>query len=202
MHIECESGSNEYIQFQYSPYEMEVLAGETKTGTLKASMLKLVDEEREIPITCEIVAEAKERETLGDEYFEPFSKSGMLMKAPAKNNQSEDAKFWKYRYNISEVIFENKLIPHETSEGLIFDVSSNQDKSVMAYLILREDKINKTTDLYGNVVTDNDDSYTLYIQSDTGVFANIDSGSLFDSFYNLKNIANMQYFDTDRKSVV
>jgi len=196
VHIECESGSNEYIQFQYSPYDMEILAGETKTGTLKASMLKLVDEEREIPITCEIVAEAKERETLGDEYFELFSKSGMLMKAPAKNNQSEDAKFWKYRYNISEVIFENKLIPHETSEGLIFDVSSNQDRSVMAYLILREDKVAKTTDLYGNVVTDNDDSYTLYIQSDTGVFANVDSGSLFDSFYNLKNIANMQYFDT------
>ena len=66
----------------------------------------------------------------------------------------------------------------------------------MAYLILREDKVAKTTDLYGNVVTDNDDSYTLYIQSDTGVFANVDSSSLFDSFYNLKNIANMQYFDT------
>lgn len=63
-------------------------------------------------------------------------------------------------------------------------------------MILREDKVAKTTDLYGNVVTDNDDSYTLYIQSDTGVFANVDSGSLFDSFYNLKNIANMQYFDT------
>ena len=180
VHIECESGSNEYIQFQYSPYDMEILAGETKTGTLKASMLKLVDEEREIPITCEIVAEAKERETLGDEYFEPFSKSGMLMKAPAKSNQSEEAKFWKYRYNISEIIFENKLIPHETAEELIFDVSSNQDKSVMGYLIPNEDT----------------SKYTLYIQGDTGVKANSNSSNLFSGFTNLLEIENLNYLDT------
>ncbi len=188
VHIECESGSNEYIQFQYSPYDMEVLAGETKTGTLKASMLKLVDEEREIPITCEIVAEAKERETLGDEYFEPFSKSGTIKATTVKRidffNYQQIGDFWEYKNNITKIVFENKLVPHETSEELIFDVSSIQDKSVMAYLVENGEQINISP------------AYTLYIQGETGVKANPNSSYLFSNFENLLSIEGFKYFDT------
>ena len=76
---------------------------------------------------------------------DPFLKSGTLM---ARNDQEA---FWqsKYREKITRIIFEPEMIPHETAEELIFDVSANQDQSVMSYLIPDEEGEN----------------YTLYLQS-------------------------------------
>lgn len=87
---------------------------------------------------------------------------------------------WDYGSNITKVIFENKLKPHETSDELTFDISSNQDKSVMGYLIPNEDT----------------SKYTLYIQGDTGVKANSNSSNLFSGFTNLLEIENLNYLDT------
>ena len=174
VHIECESESNEYIMFQYTPSQMIVESSETKSGILKASMLKAVTEETDISITCTLVAEAKERESLGEEYIEPFSKSGVMM------SYKYNGSIWDYGSNITKVIFENKLKPHETSDELTFDISSNQDKSVMGYLIPNEDT----------------SKYTLYIQGDTGVKANSNSSNLFSGFTNLLEIENLNYLDT------
>ena len=128
VHIECESESNEYIMFQYTPSQMIVESSETKSGILKASMLKAVTEETDISITCTLVAEAKERESLGEEYIEPFSKSGVMM------SYKYNGSIWDYGSNITKVIFENKLKPHETSDELTFDISSNQDKVNIHYI--------------------------------------------------------------------
>ncbi len=173
--ISCIVPENDYVIVDYQPRSMTVNAGKTESGRITSRLLKASSEDDSISIKCTLNATATERDTLGDEYVEPFSKSGMLMA------YKEDAAFWAYRGNITKVVFEDKMNEHETSDGLIFDVSALQDKSVMSYLVPNED---------------NNEMYTLYIQSETGVKANPNSSHLFDNFINLIDINGIEYFDT------
>ena len=104
----------------------------------------------------------------------PFSESGTMM------IRNEEEGFWKYRENITKVVFEPEIKEKETKEVYIFDVSERQDGSVMSYLVENEDL----------------STYTLYLQSKNGVRANQDSRNLFDGFTKLGSIEGMEYFDT------
>lgn len=185
--VTCSAGENDYITFEYSPTAMTILAGKTEKGTLTAKMKKAVIDDKDIKISCEIVATAEERNSLGDEYFAPFSKSGTLKSADWNTTET----YYAYKKNITNIVFENKLIEHATDENLIFDVSDAQDGSVMAYLVLNDDTLNNTSGL-----TDTTSAYTLYIQGDTGVKASINAAGLFHDFTNLKTIDNLKYLST------
>jgi len=89
-------------------------------------------------------------------------------------------KIWEHKANITKVIFENKMKAPATYT-YSYDISNNNDSSVMAYL-----------------VTDTEDStkYVAHIQADGKIYANIDSSYLFARFYNLKIIEGLEYFDT------
>jgi len=89
-------------------------------------------------------------------------------------------KIWEHKTNISKVIFENTMIVPSTYE-YSYDISKDDDTSVMAYL-----------------VTDEEDStkYIARIQANGIIHANPNSSWLFYNFYNLKNIDGLEYFDT------
>ncbi len=186
--VTCTANTNEYITFSYTPSQMEVAAGEAKSGSLTASMIKVVDEDKEVPITCTLSGTAKVRESLGEEYIAPFSKSGVMMARSAANGT--DKKYWAYQSNITKVEFEDKLVPHETTEELTFDVSDLQDKSVMAYLVPNGEILGDTNNLKDTT------AYTLYLQGDTGIIANQDCTNMFKGFNNLLEIENLKYLDT------
>ena len=166
-------GENEYVDMTYAPESMSLLAGETKQGSITAKLKKAVTEPMDINIKCTLTGTPKERDELGDETSDPNEIGGKLMA------RKSGTSFWKYSSNITKVIFENALNTHETKEDLIFDVSENQDKSVMSYLVPNED----TT------------KYTLYINSDGRVVANENSSGLFYSFSILNEIENLEYLD-------
>ncbi len=197
--LTCTAGTTELITLEYTPHQMEVPAGETKSGTLTISMLKLVDSPIEVPVEFTFNAAAKERVDLGEEYVEPFSRSGVMK--IATNNYSTPTGMWSYRSNITKVEFEDKLIPKETTEDLIFDVSDKQDKSVMAYLIPNEGTLTTNKD-HDNKDLTNTTAYTLYIQGDTGVIANTNSSNIFAYFNNLKEVKNFQYLDTSNVTIM
>ena len=147
---------------------------------MTARLIKAVTEPMDINIKCTLTGTAKERDTLGDGYIDPDKTGGTLMA------YSNDTAFWKHKTNITKVVFENTLTPHETSEELIYDVSVAQDGSVMSYLVPNEEDTTK---------------YTLYINSDEKVVANEDSSDLFFGFSNLQEIEHLEYLDTSNVTV-
>ena len=192
--ISCIVPENDYVIVDYQPRSMTVNAGETENGRITARLLKASAEDGSISIECTLNATATERDSLGDEYIESFSRSGVLMKATNTNNSPTG--LWQYRSNITKVVFENTMNEHETNEELIFDVSSAQDESVMAYLVPNGENLTTTKDGYTGKELEDATAYTLYIQSDTGVKANPNSSSLFANFNNLTNIEGLVYLDT------
>ncbi len=170
-------GNNIYVDMTYEPNKMTLLSGETKKGKITARLIKAVTEPMDINIKCALTGTAKERDTLGDEYIDPDKTGGTLTVS------SNNAAFWQHKYNITKVVFENTLTPHETSEELIYDVSEAQDGSVMSYLVPNEDDTTK---------------YTLYINSDGKVLANENSSYLFSSFSELQEIEHLEYLDTGK----
>lgn len=92
-----------------------------------------------------------------------------------KVEESDTEDIWKYKSEITKVVFENKM--DESHIGLEeFDISEEQNGSVMAFY----------------------DSYTktAYIQGNKKIYANADSSWLFFNFTNLKQIEGLEYFDT------
>lgn len=192
--------NNEYFTIEYSPSSMFLLAGETKKGSITARMTKLVSDDVEYNIKCTLNGTPTTREELGNEYIEPFSKSGVMMFA--RNNPSSTESIWVYRSNVTKVEFENELKSHKIDENneeienvLEFDVSSAKDGSVMAYLVPNGETLTTNKD-YSNKDLVDTTAYTLYIQGDTGVKANSNSHSLFEYFNNLLEINNLKYLDT------
>lgn len=197
---------NDYVDMLFTPDEMIVKAGKTKNGLIDVTMKKVVVDDLEIGLKCTLVATPIERDSVPEDEPEVHNR-GTLMATPKDVNtsyakRSED-KFWYNRSNISKVVFENSMTPHEvflnpkaqydpatqeytsdTEEDYIFDVSETQDRSVMAYLVR-----NDPTDYFGS-------DYTLYIQSDGGIIANTDSSYLFYSFRKLALIEGLEYLDT------
>ena len=118
--INCIVPNNEYVDIEYQPKNMIITSGKTKSGSITARLIKLSTSEQDINIKCTLDANALERETIGEDYIPPFSKSGVLMA------YEENEKFWKFRSNITRVEFENELISHDTNDELIFDVLEDE----------------------------------------------------------------------------
>ena len=97
----------------------------------------------------------------------------------ARQSVSSTELFWEHSANITEVTFEVSVnVPNEVTS---WDVSTNQDESVMAYII--DDGLGTNT-------------YKLYIQSYGALFANPNSSNLFKDFIKLKAINNLDNFNT------
>lgn len=69
--VSCTPENNEYISIEYTPKSMTVEAGKTKSGSITTKLIKSSAEEQSISITCELNANATERDTLGSEYIPP-----------------------------------------------------------------------------------------------------------------------------------
>lgn len=98
----------------------------------------------------------------------------------------ENTAFWKHRETVTKIVFENKLIPKENAV-YTYDVSVEQDKGVMAYLVPEQDDSSK---------------HILYIQGMEKIVANSNSKYLFYCFNNLKSIEGLEYFDTSNVTVM
>ena len=157
------------------------------TGILEAKEKKTfnvrlwIDEDVTIENTDAMNASYKGKISIISSYYK--DNRGTLM-ATTYNNTSA---FWGYKENITKIVFEDNLNPHETSEDLIFDVSSEQNGSVMSYLVVN-DKANET----------DTDTYTLYIQGNGGVKANSNSSYLFYKFTKLREIEGLELLNTSK----
>jgi len=87
---------------------------------------------------------------------------------------------WQHNKEIKKIIFEDTLNPKENA-SYVYDISSVQNESVMAYLVPDAEDNTK---------------YITYIQSDGEVIANRDSSGLFSGFTNLENIDNLTNLNT------
>ena len=112
------------------------------------------------------------RISITSSYFK--DKRGTLMLAQYNDTNA----FYNYRSNITKVIFEDKILPKETE--LSWDVSEEQNGSVMSYLVKNE----------------GEETYTLYISSNGGIKANSNSSFVFCNFSKLISIEGLEYFDT------
>ena len=93
--------------------------------------------------------------------------------------------FWQHNLNIKTITFESTLNPKEEA-AYTYDISANQNGSVMAYLVENgtlEDSVLGTIP-----------AYDMYIQANGKVYANYDSSFLF--FSNLTEINNMENLNT------
>ncbi len=105
-----------------------------------------------------------------------------------RNSSTSTELCWGYRNQITSIVFENKiLIPESIADDKKWDVSANQDGSVMAYI-----EENGAIDTTTNV------AYRLHIQRNDGIAANFDSSHLFANFGNLQSIEGIEYFDTSQ----
>ena len=96
--------------------------------------------------------------------------------------------FWQHNLNIKTITFEDTLNPKDGA-AYTYDISANQDGSVMAYLVENGTvQIPSTQEAIP--------AYDMYIQSNGKVYANYDSSMLFAVFMNLTGINNLQNLDT------
>ncbi len=96
--------------------------------------------------------------------------------------------FWQHNLNIKTITFESTLTPKD-NPAYTYDISANQDGSIMAYLVE-----NGTLEDFwtGDTIV----AYDMYIQSNSKVYANYDSSWLFGLFMNLTEINNLENLDT------
>ena len=99
-----------------------------------------------------------------------------------RESSSSTEMFWNYKNNITSVVFENTVkVPQTIAEDKQWDVSANEDGSVMAYL---------------EPVSEGSSDYKLHIQGNGKIIANEDSSYLFSDFSRLSTIEGLEYFDT------
>ena len=96
--------------------------------------------------------------------------------------------FWQHNVNVKTITFESTLTPKD-SAAYTYDISANQDGSVMTYLI-------ENGTIQNSVTEEFIPAYDMYIQSNGKVYANYDSSWLFGLFINLTEINNLQNLDT------
>ncbi len=174
---------NSYINIQYQPNSMELLAGETKSGSITARLIKASTEDGSVQVKCTLNANALERDTLGEEYVPD---RGLMIPVnyitDENGNTRTNGYFWDYKENITNVVFEDTTIDRSETT-LKFDISSNQDESIMSYLVPNENDPSK---------------YTLCIQSDDTIYLNPKSEYLFMGFAALEFIDGLDKIDTSK----
>ena len=87
--------------------------------------------------------------------------------------------FWKYKTSITNIVFQNEI--SDIDGAISFDVSEESNGTVMSHL-----------------VSNGDDTYTLYLQSDSIISAPVNSSYLFDGFTKLQSIENINYLETSK----
>ncbi len=63
--------TSEYVSMEYTPNNMIVEAGKTKTGSITTKLIKGSTEDKSIKVKCTLNASATERDSLGSEYLGP-----------------------------------------------------------------------------------------------------------------------------------
>jgi len=97
--------------------------------------------------------------------------------------------FCKNKNSITSIVFENKIsIPDTVADDLIWDVSEEQNNSVMVYL--EEDGVSE----YNSEIK----TYRLHFQGENGVYANPNCNYLFSGFIYLKKIEGLENFNTSK----
>ena len=108
--------------------------------------------------------------------------------------------FWQYNQQIKTITFENTLNP-KSNASYTYDISANQDGSVMVYLIENgtvEVRVPKKTRKTGVPSYDIEvkPAYDMYIQANGKIYANYDSSLWFAFLINLTEINNIENLDT------
>ena len=96
--------------------------------------------------------------------------------------------FWQHNLNIKTITFESTLNPKEEA-AYTYDISANQNGSVMAYLV-------ENGTVQKPMTQESIPAYDMYIQANGKIYANYDSSFLFVYFGNLTEINNMENLDT------
>lgn len=91
-----------------------------------------------------------------------------------------NGEIWKYKENITKVIFQNEMNSVATAIEE-YDISEAKDGSVKGY-----------------IVPNGDSTYTAYIKGEGNIFANQNSSYLFAAFTNLQTIEGLNFLDTSR----
>ena len=94
-------------------------------------------------------------------------------------SRNYNGEFWKYKASITNIVFQNTI--SDIDGAISFDVSEAGDGTVMSRL-----------------VSNGDDTYTLYLQSDSIISAPANSSYLFYNFSKLQNIENIEYLNTSK----
>ena len=108
--------------------------------------------------------------------------------------------FWQYNQQIKTITFESTLNP-KSNASYTYDISANQDGSVMVYLIENgtvEVRVPAVTRKTGVPVytTEIKPAYDMYIQANGKIYANYDSSLWFSFLINLTEINNIENLDT------
>lgn len=94
---------------------------------------------------------------------------------------SYSGEFWGYKNSITKIVFQNQ-ISNIDNALYSWDVSENENGTVMAHLVQNEDN----------------STHTVYIQGNNLIVAPINSSFLFCNFTKLETIENSEYFDTSK----
>lgn len=105
-----------------------------------------------------------------------FIKSVYLNTIP--NSEYSD-ELWAYKKTITKIVFENKVTEFDNSIAT-FDISENNDGSIISTILLNDDGV----------------THTAYIQSNYLMFAPEKSEYLFSNFIKLNSIENIELLDT------
>lgn len=98
-----------------------------------------------------------------------------------RNNRIYRNKMWKdsYRIKTTKIVLQKELDPIDNAVES-WDISAEEDGSVMAYAVLNEDN----------------NTYTIYMQGNGKIEANEDSSGLFYNFTKLESLEGLEYLDT------
>lgn len=161
---------SEYVSVSTSPSNIKLKSKETKTqGKVAIKLIKAFESgSKDVGLVCRISATATAKEELKANYL---------------STRSEEHYWpWEYYRKIKTITFESKMRDMSTETvSYTYDVSRDQDKSIMAYLIPSES---------------DSTLYDAYIQADGKIMAPEDSSSLFGGLYNLDAINNIEILDT------
>jgi len=165
---------NKYLDIEINPTHFDLEATESKDGRLSLELIRsYIGDQATVELKCTINVEAIERDSLSDPYTEP-EKENFLM---ARVNGD---KIWKHTANIKSITFENKMSADKEAT-ITYDMSLNQDKSIMAYLVPNAEDSTK---------------YDVYIEADGKIMAPENSSNYFSGFGKMETIENIDYLDT------
>lgn len=131
--------------------------------------------------TFEITFYYKDNLLSSNNSLKSYLKFNFIRKTKLKElpNGTYSQELWKYRFSITKIIFNKEINTYDNAIAE-FDVSADNDNSIVAIIILNDD--NKT--------------HTAYIESNEIISAPINSQYLFSGFTKLQSIENIEYLDT------